>query len=132
MKAQKNAVKHWPKGKALPPGKVIAELTFGFWLQLTDAKLEHKLWVPYLHKAFAPRKAPKRAVLNQKLEKLRQLRNRVAHHEPIFHLDLLEAHRRILEVSLLLCQATANVMDRASTVRREVMGLTKYCRRRGL
>jgi hypothetical protein len=86
LKAQKNAVKHLPKGKALPPGKVIAELTFGFWLQLTDAKLEHKLWVPYLHKAFAPRKAPKRAVLNQKLEKLRQLRNRVAHHEPIFTL----------------------------------------------
>jgi len=131
-KAQKDAAKHWPKGRALPPGKVIAELTFGFWLQLTDSKLEHKLWVPYLHKAFAPRKAPKRAVFNQQLEKLRQLRNRVAHHEPIFHLDLLEAHRRILEVGALLCPITANVMDKASTVRREVMGLTKYCQRRGL
>ncbi|WP_146033560.1 Abi family protein [Xanthomonas oryzae] len=132
LKAQKNAAKHWPKGKVLPPGKVIAELTFGFWLQLTDPELEHKLWVPYLHKAFAPRKAPKRAVFNQQLDKLRQLRNRVAHHEPIFHLDLLEAQRRILEVGFLLCPTTADVMDKASTVRREVMGLTKYCRRRGL
>lgn len=118
--------------QALPPGKVIAELTFGFWLQLTDSKLEHKLWVPCLHKAFAPRKAPKRATFNQQLEKLRQLRNRVAHHEPIFHLDLLDAHKRIFEVGNLLCPTTANVMRKTSTVRREVMSLTKYCQRRGL
>lgn len=132
LKAQKDAAKHWPKGKAVPPGKVIAELTFGFWLQLTDSKLEHKLWVPCLHKAFLPRKAPKRAAFNQQLEKLRQLRNRVAHHEPIFHLDLLQAYSRILQVGTLLCPNTANVMDKTSTVYREVMGLTKYCRQRGL
>lgn len=131
-KAQKDAAKHWPKGKALPPGKVIAELTFGFWLQLTDSKLEHKLWVPCLHKAFLPRKAPKRATFNQQLEKLRQLRNRVAHHEPIFHLDLIDAHSRILQVGTLLCPSTANVMNKTSTVRREVMGMTKYCRQRGM
>lgn len=132
LKAQRDAAKHWPKGKVVPPGKVIAELTFGFWLQLTDSKLEHKLWVPCLHKAFSPRKAPKRATFNQQLEKLRQLRNRVAHHEPIFHLDLLDAQRRILQVGTLLCPTTANVMDKTSTVRREVMGLSKYCQQRGL
>lgn len=132
LKAQKDAGRHWAKNQALPPGKVIAELTFGFWLQLTDSKLEHKLWVPCLHKAFAPRKAPKRATFNQQLEKLRQLRNRVAHHEPIFHLDLLDAHKRIFEVGNLLCPTTANVMRKTSTVRREVMSLTKYCQRRGL
>jgi len=132
LKAQRDAAKHWPKGKALPPGKVIAELTFGFWLQLTDSKLEHKLWVPCLHKAFAPRKAPKRATFNQQLEKLRQLRNRVAHHEPIFHLDLLDAYRRICDVGQLLCPTTARVMDQASTVQRQVMGLTKYRQRRGI
>ena len=130
-KAQKDAAKPWPKDEALPPGKVIAELTLGFWLQLTDSKLEHTLWVPCLHKAFAPRKAPKRAAFNQQVEKLRQIRNRVAHHEPIFHLDLLEAHRRILEVGTLLCPATANMMEKTSTVCREVMRLTQYSLRRG-
>lgn len=132
LKAQKDAAKHWPKGKAVPPGKVIAELTFGFWLQLTDSKLEHKLWVPCLHRAFMPRKAPKRAAFNQQLEKLRQLRNRVAHHEPIFHLDLLQVHSHILQVGAILCPSTANVMTKTSTVRREVMGLAKYCRQRAL
>lgn len=132
LKAEKSASKHWPKGAALPPGKVIAELTFGFWLELTDRRLEHKLWVPVLHKAFAPRKAPKRSVFNQQLEKLRQLRNRVAHHEPIFHLDLQDAQKRIYDVCALLCPVTARVMDKNSTVRREVMALSKFCKRRGL
>lgn len=132
LKAQKSAAKHWPKGVAVPPGKVIAELTFGFWLQLTDSKLEHRLWVPCLHKVFLPQKAPKRSVFNQQLEKLRQLRNRVAHHEPIFHLDLMDAYRRIQQVAILLCPMTAHVMERTSTVKREVMGLGKFCRQRGL
>lgn len=131
-KAQRDAAKHWPKGRELPPGKVIAELTFGFWLQLTDSRLEHTLWVPCLHKAFNPRKAPKRATFNQQLEKLRQLRNRVAHHEPIFHLDLLDAYLRICEVAKILCPTTALVMVQASTVQRQVMGLTKYRQRRGI
>ncbi len=129
LKAQKNAAKNWPKDKTLPPGKIIAELTFGFWLQLIDSKLEHSLWVPCLHKAFAPRKAPKRATFNQQLEGLRQLRNRVAHHEPIFHLDLLHAHRIIIEISQLFCPTTARVMGQTSTVKRQVMGLNKYRKR---
>lgn len=131
-KAQKDAAKHWTKGRPLPPGKVIAELTFGFWHNLTDSKLEHTLWVPSLHKAFLPRKAPKRAIFNQQLEKLRQLRNRVAHHEPIFHLDLLDAHKYIREVGALLCPTTANVMNKTSSVRREIMSISRYCQRRGI
>ncbi|WP_155846467.1 Abi family protein [Aquaspirillum serpens] len=132
LKAQRNAEKHWPKGIPLPPGKIIAELTFGFWLRLTDSKLEHTLWVPCLHKAFSPNKAPKRATFNQQLEKLRQLRNRVAHHEPIFHLDLLDTCRRIHDVAKLLCPTTARVMRQTSTVKRQVMKLNKYRQLRGI
>ena len=132
IKAQKDAARHWPKGVPLPPGKVIAELTFGFWLQLTDARLEHPLWVPVLHKAFLPRKAPKRASFNLQLEKLRQLRNRTAHHEPIFHLDLIDTHRHALEVANLLCPTTAQVMRKTSVVQRSIMQLLKYRRRRSL
>lgn len=132
QKAQNDATKHWPKGQAVPPGKVIAELTFGFWHKLTDSALEHRLWVPYLHKAFSPRKAPKRSAFNQQLEKLRQLRNRVAHHEPIFHLDLLREHKALSEIAELLCPTTALLMAATSTVRREVMSIGSYRRRRGI
>ena len=132
LKAQSDAAKHWPRGRPVPPGKVIAELSFGFWHNLTDSRLEHPLWVPYLHKAFRPRKAPKRATFNQQLEKLRQLRNRIAHHEPIFHLDLMAIHQTLRQVAQALCPATAAVMLKTSTVRREVMGVGSYCKRRGI
>lgn len=132
LKAQKDAARHPYRDRAPLPGKVIAELTFGFWLQLTDSRLEHTLWIPCLHKAFASLKPPKRATFNQQLERLRQLRNRIAHHEPIFHMDLLDARLRILEVGRLLCPATTTVMNKTSNVRRTVMGLSSYRSRRGL
>lgn len=129
-KAQKDAARYWPKNIRPPPGKVIAELTFGFWHTLTDSRLEHTLWVPCLHKAFLPRKPPKRSLFNHELERLRQLRNRVAHHEPIFHLDLPAANRRVAGVGILLCPSTMHIMTATSTVRREIMALAGYCRRR--
>lgn len=131
-KAQRDAAKGRPRGQPVPTGKVIAELMFGFWLNLTDRRVEHTLWVPFLHKAFLPRTPPRRAAFNNLLEKLRQLRNRVAHHEPIFHMDLVEAHRILREVAGLLCPATALVMNETSTVRREVMAMSRYRIRRGL
>lgn len=131
-KAKRDAKKHWPRGMALPPGKVIAELMFGFWLNLTDSSLEHRLWVPHLHKAFRPRTAPKRSEFNHKLERLRQLRNRIAHHEPIFHMDLIALHRTLIEVVALLCPTTATFLSATSSVRREIMSVASYRRRKGV
>ena len=126
QKAQKNAAKHWKHPTPLLPGKVIAELTFGFWLSLTDRQLEHSLWTPCLHRAFHPRRPPKRATFNQQLEKLRHLRNRIAHHEPIFHLDLIHAHQRISEVNSLFCYTTTRMMNSTSKVKRNIMSIVKY------
>lgn len=123
LKAQSEAERFWPKHLHLPRGKIIAELSFGFWLQLIASKLEHKLWVPCLHKAFNST-APKRSVFNQKLEKLRQLRNRVAHHEPVFHMDITYSHRSVFEATHLLCPDTAFIMKQTSTVLEEVSGLS--------
>ncbi len=128
QKAQKDVSKHWHRKFAVPPGKVIAELSFGFWLNLTDPKLEHVLWVPYLYKAFQPRKAPKRATFNQQLEKLRQLRNRVAHHEPIFHMDLLGIHMVLNEVMEMLSPPINLIMNTTSTVRREIQAIVECCK----
>jgi hypothetical protein len=41
-------------GMGVPHGKVVAELSFGFWRYLSSAAREKTLWVPHLHKAFAP------------------------------------------------------------------------------
>ncbi len=107
LKAQRDAARGDSPDSSVSPGKVIAELSFGFWLQLTDAPLEHGLWVPCLHRAFAPRRAPKRSVFNARLEVLRQLRNRIAHHEPVLHWDLPASYRDIQQIGALLCPHTA-------------------------
>ncbi|MGH3440229.1 MAG: hypothetical protein ACRDRN_27775 [Sciscionella sp.] len=68
-------------GKGAPPGKVIAELPFGFWRYLSSAAHEKTLWVPCLHRAFPP--GIDRRDIDRPAGRLHQLRNRVAHHEPL-------------------------------------------------
>jgi len=69
-------------GSKASAGKVIAELPFGFWTDLTARRNHWSLWVPYLHKAFPNAKVPRPAI-HRRLEDIRRLRNRIAHHEPI-------------------------------------------------
>lgn len=122
--------RNWKGAGSAPNGKIIAELTFGFWHTLTDGRYEHPLWVPCLSKAFHPTKPPKRSNFNADLEQLRQLRNRIAHHEPIFHLNLHSFHSILISACHLLCPSTTSLMTSTSTVNREIMQLNKYRRRR--
>jgi hypothetical protein len=64
------------------PGKVIAELTFGFWPNILTKRFHSTLWVPSLHRAFPHATAPRNKI-HLRLEVIRRLRNRLAHHEPI-------------------------------------------------
>lgn len=63
-------------------GKIIAELMFGFWWRLTSKRLTASIWTPYLHGAFPP--GTKRSLVHGSVINLNSLRNRVAHHEPLF------------------------------------------------
>lgn len=82
-------------GKTVMPGRVIAELTLGFWVQLIARKYEKALWVKYLHRAF-PLKL-NRKVLFQRLDNIKNLRNRIAHHEPIIARDLQQDYAGTIE-----------------------------------
>jgi len=68
-------------GPAAPTGKVIAELMFGFWRYLSTTAHHHPLWIPYLHTAFAP--GTSRPAVDRPVGRLHQMRNRIAHHEPL-------------------------------------------------
>ena len=57
------------------------------------------LWRPALRRAFPHRMPLTRKQAHRPLNAPRQLRNRIAHHEPIFARPLLEDHQRILEVA---------------------------------
>lgn len=87
-------------GNGVSPGKIIAELPFGFWRFLTTPSRHDSLWMPYLRYAF-PR-GTARATVNHAVTELNQMRNRIAHHEPLLVRDLAADHKHLLQLVKLL------------------------------
>lgn len=87
-------------GPAAPPGKVIAQLTFGFWRYLTSAAHDVDLWRPALHHAYPI--GTRRSDVDEIIGDLHTLRNRVAHHEPLIGMDVAILHTQLLEIAALL------------------------------
>lgn len=82
-KAKQTLLQH---GKILSPGRIVAELNFGFWTRLFHPYYEQKLWPSLIKAVFphAPRWIRERKKLLKRLNQFRHLRNRVSHHEPIW------------------------------------------------
>ncbi len=78
-------------------GHVVAEFSFGFWRYFTKSAHEKRLWVPYLHHAFPP--GTDRKAVDQRVAKLNDLRNRVAHHEPLNAVAAKKRHDELLELA---------------------------------
>lgn len=70
--------------KIITSGRVISELSFGFWTSLLDSKFDKTLW-KNLRLAFpnCPKKIRKRRTMSSKLNGIRKLRNRIFHHESV-------------------------------------------------
>ncbi len=70
--------------KMITSGKIISELSFGFWTSLLDSKFEKTLW-KNLRLAFpnCPKNIRKRKTMSSKLNGIRKLRNRIFHHESV-------------------------------------------------
>lgn len=89
------------RNEAVTANKVIAELTLGFWVRLLNAEYERVLWKP-IRKVFPflEKSQRQRNNVSAPINKIRDFRNRVFHHEPIsWNLNKLEeTHRRIIMV----------------------------------
>jgi hypothetical protein len=84
-------------GQPAPHGAVIAELTFGFWRYLCTPAYLTSMWVPALSAAFPHHPSPQspraiRSDVEDRVQRLHFLRNRVAHHEPLHHRDIARDH----------------------------------------
>lgn len=77
--------------------KILAELTFGFWCTLFNSSFQPVLWKD-LRLAFpaCPRDQRQRHTVSSALNQVRELRNRVFHHEPLLWLtpDLAKQHAK--------------------------------------
>ena len=89
------------RGKAPTSDDIVAALSLGFWVNLFYRSYEQKLWPRLLVEVF-PYLSPTvrmRAYVSRRLNPIRNLRNRVFHHEPIWHWNDLESHHlNVLDV----------------------------------
>lgn len=104
--------------KAIIPGRVIAELTFGFWIRLMTAKYEKTLWVPHIYKSFPGLPKPNRQKVFTRFDRIRNLRNRVAHHERIINRNLTRDYQDIFESLEWICPVTAAWVNSKSSLQR--------------
>lgn len=89
--------------------ELIPDLPFSFWQSLFTKRFYNKLWQDQLctilpnvsHEEF-------REDLRKDLDRIRKLRNRIAHHEPIFNHNLLAEYEVIIKIIGYRCQDTKN------------------------
>lgn len=87
--------------------QVVAATSFGLWVGLTGAGVprdrllsyETTLWQPRLQHAFPHRGDRRRKYIHACLDDVRVLRNRIAHHEPIYNSPLQNVYVDILEIA---------------------------------
>ena len=106
ISAARNSLWRWKKTDS--PDRIVAELMFGFWVKLLNRNYEKALWVTHLHKCFPFGPKPDREKTYQRFIKIRDLRNRIAHHEPIFYKNLETEYARILTSIEWICPVTAS------------------------
>lgn len=81
--------------KPVTPGRVVAELNFGFWIKLFSGVYEKDFWVKYLRKNYAI--MMKRTTVHERLMQIKTLRNRIAHHETLIRRDTQKDYRDTLQ-----------------------------------
>ncbi|PQZ94876.1 hypothetical protein CQ018_05920 [Arthrobacter sp. MYb227] len=110
----------YTKNSSIPRGKILAELSFGFWKYLFTKRMRQELWEGCLNLEFRyvdRAKSVDPAKLHGDLERLARLRNRIAHHESIFDKSPQEDHDALLRMTELLGPDVDRFVRKHSTVR---------------
>ncbi len=103
--------------KPVSPGAMVAELNFGFWRYLLTKKYSSTLWPAVGRAAFPNIDHRRPPLLWSRIGRLNDLRNRIAHHEPIHwrHID------RDLTDCLMVIRAVCLVAEAWSRDRARVL-----------
>jgi hypothetical protein len=99
-------------------GDLIAALPFGFWVGLVAGYHDQRLWRDATYRAFSGKM--KRRDLHDLLDRLRTLRNRIAHHEHLLNRRLDDDLDRIDILLRSLNTEVATWVSSHSTARREI------------
>lgn len=115
------STRDWQPRPQQTTGKVISELKFAFWVSMYTGRHDNRLWNRYLLREYpniptnlSVREA--RDKIHKTADKVRDLRNRIAHHEPIFSRDLKAEYDEIADVVGYRCSHTGAWMKRTQNV----------------
>lgn len=100
------------RNKSSAIGQVIAELKFVFWEKMFTSRHDDRIWRHCLAKVLpnldpTMSNAAQRKRVFDDLNQVRLLRNRIAHHEPIFSRDLLSDFNVIYHLVVARCDVSA-------------------------
>jgi hypothetical protein len=104
------------QGRPITSGRLVSELTFGFWRYLLAARYERTLWTPALRHAFPHLRSHRRVDVARPVERLNHLRNRIAHYEPIYPRRLDLDQRDALDVVAAICGDSRAWLEQTSLV----------------
>ena len=93
------------RGNPMTEGRLVSVLGFGFWVSLCKRPYEQgrtggpRLWPELARRGFPhlPKAKRTRSQVFHSLDRLRDLRNRVSHHEAVWDRKLNRSHQEILE-----------------------------------
>lgn len=93
-------------------GRVVAAMTLNFWEKMFTARHDDRIWNQNLRVVF-PNLDPDLSVADARkriydfMQAVRTLRNRIAHHEPIFSCDINGNYKKIQWLIGIRCEKTA-------------------------
>jgi hypothetical protein len=102
-------------------GKVVAELKFVFWEKMFTSRHDKRLWNAHINAVFpnvpaASKPSHIRAQIYNDVSVIRNLRNRIAHHEPIFSRNNHDDYEKIYKLIRWRNVITADWMQSIQTV----------------
>jgi hypothetical protein len=89
---------------SVSPEAIVAELTLAFWVSMVSNRYDQTLWRESFGRAIRP---TRRRAFHDDLDRLRTLRNRIAHHERLLNRNPLADERRIATVLNLISPTVA-------------------------
>lgn len=99
--------------------EVIPELKLVFWQMMFTKRHDDRLWNANLQSAFPnlPFQAVRlsRAIIYEDLDHIRQLRNRVAHHEPLLRRNLSDDLNKIFQLIEFRCSETREWVEQTQS-----------------
>lgn len=100
-------------GNGASVDKLVPELSFSFWQKIFTKRFDQRLWNKHLLSAF-PQINSRLSIhelrnnLFDDLEDIKELRNRIAHHEPIFYRRISDDVFKINSLISFRCKDTAS------------------------